>query len=395
MTAAAAAPNYRAINASQRQAVLNGSVDMTQQIFAQTVYPPQNPNVNIIPRNVGLVKRFIVEVNATVNNSGTVPVSLTEFGLSNLLSNVNFSDLNSNVRINTTGLHLTLLAGAKRRRPYAGCYTLNGATGSSVSSMLNVTPAAWGVFQAPATIAAGSTANVRGVFEVPLAYTNDDLRGAVFANVINANMNLGLTFNQSPIVATPTDASAAIYSGAAGAAGSLTQATVTVYQEYLDQLPRTQNGQVVLPVLDLSTVYELKNTTLSAITQNADFPIPFSNFRDFLSVFAIFNNNGQASGRTYGTDVNYWSLQSANFTNLWKFDSLLAAQKSREHLKSDLPAGVYYFPSRSKPISTTQYGNMELILNASTAAAQAQVGVLWESFALTNTLAGAGSLASA
>lgn len=390
----AAAPNPRQINAQQRALVLANSVDMLQQIFSQTIYPPTNPTVSIIPRNVGLVKRFLVEVSATINNSGSVPVAITEFGLSNLISQATFADLNNNTRINTTGAHLSLLASAKRRKPFAACYTVNGSTGNNVAGMINVSPAAWGVFQAPPTIAAGASATVRGVFEIPLAYSNDDLRGAVFANVVNATMNLGLTFNQTPIVAGTTDTTAAIYAGATGAAGSITQLTATVYQEYLDQLPRNQGG-VILPVLDLSTVYELKNTTLTAITPNADFPVPFSNFRDFLSVFAIFNNSGLAAGRQYGTDVNYWSLQSANFTNLWKMDALLAAQKSREHYTCDLPAGTYYFPSRNKPVSTTQYGNMELILNASTAGASANIGVLWEAMAFTNTLAGAGSLASA
>ena len=53
---------------------------------------------------------------------------------------------------------------------------------------------------------------------------------------------------------------------------------------------------------------------------------------------------------------------------------------------------MYYFGSRQRPIVTTQYGNMQLILNA-TIANQGNyqlIGV--EDFALIQTLSMAGSL---
>jgi hypothetical protein len=62
-------------------------------------------------------------------------------------------------------------------------------------------------------------------------------------------------------------------------------------------------------------------------------------------------------------------------------------------LQKDLPAGCYYFSSRRKPISTTTYGNMQLINNASVAAAQAYGLVGYEDFAMVNTLLNSGSLA--
>jgi hypothetical protein len=50
------------------------------------------------------------------------------------------------------------------------------------------------------------------------------------------------------------------------------------------------------------------------------------------------------------------------------------------------------FDSRNRPISTTQYGNMELILNASTANAGAYELTCVEDFAIVQTLSMAGSL---
>jgi hypothetical protein len=256
--------------------------------------------------------------------------------------------------------------------------------------MFNVPAALWPVLQGPATIAAGTSATVRAVFEVPLAYTDDDLRGAIFANVINSTMNLQITLNPNAIIAAGTDNTFAVY---AGSAGNFTSATVNVYQVYLDQLPTNpKTGTLILPQTDLSTVYELKNTTFTAMTQNQDFPIPFSNFRNFFSVFMIYNNNGNTSGRELGGDIAYWSLTTANFTNVFKYDPLMNTLFSREIIGADFPAGFYYFSFRKQPIWTTQYGNQQINLNASAVNAGAYATAMWEDMALQNTLSGSASL---
>ncbi len=372
--------------------VTGKALTMRQNIYSNTVFPPSNPIItNLIPRNVGIVKRFIIEIVATLTNGAGGVATLTDFGLANLIQNVTFYDLNNNLRINTTGLHLHLLSTFKRRRPFAGTAQYNTATGNNLSQMMDVPPAAWPVFQAPATIAANGVATCRAVFEVPLAYSDDDLRGAIFANVINSTMNLQITLNQNAMVgAAPADYTYAVYQGSAG---TFTSAVVNVYQEYLDQIPTNpQNGQLLLPTISLSTVYELKNTNLQAITVGQDFPIPFSNFRSFLSAFLIYNNSGAATGRTFGTDVNYFSHTTANFTNIFKYDPLYNVMLSREIIGADMPAGCYYFNYRKQPVWTTQYGNQQININASTAGASAYAQVMWEDMALQNTLSGGASL---
>ena len=375
------------LNAIQRSAVLASSVEMTQQIFSQTFAAAANGNpINIVPRNVGLIKRFIVEITGTATNTdGANASTVSQLGMANLLSNVQFTDLNNNQRINTNGFHLAALAMAKKRRPAA--QTLSTVV-ADTNQMLQVGENFPVLTYVPP--AHGASQAFRAVFEIPLAYSDMDLRGAVYANVVNATMNLQLTLNQSAFVAAGSDSTFAMF---AGAAGNINTMTVTVYQVYLDQLPIGQNG-VILPILDLSTVYELKNTNFTAITNGQDFPIPYSNFRDFVSTFAIFNSTGADAGLKNGSDVSYWALQSANFTNIWKLDPLEVARHSRDEIQVDWPKGVYYFPSRKKPISTTQYGNMELILNAISPAAGAYCLICWEDFALTNTLTQAGSLAA-
>jgi P3 major capsid protein len=387
------------------RAILASAVERVQIVGSQQVFPASNPTMLVQPVNVGLIKRFTILVQGHISNTGTVALNLTEFGLANLFGQggVQYTDLNNYLRVNTSGAHLAMLASAKRRRSYGATYDDNQTNGVNRSKMLNVAPANWGVFQVEDTIAIGNSGFFSAVFEVPLAYTDDDLRGSIWANVLNAVQQLSLTFNPQPVTADPQDSTFAVYSGAGGASGAITDVMVTVYQEYLDQLPKAQGPQgpiVILPALSLSTVYELKSTVFQNVPANQEFFIPYANQRSFISTFATFNHDGTATGRTLGSDINYWALLSANSTYIWKMFPLIAALKSREHLMSDLPAGTYYFPSRRHNIASLQFGNLQLTVSTTDGGGVAPItpasyiNVMWEAFALQNTLASGASLAS-
>jgi len=384
------------------RAILSNAVDRIQLVASEQVFPASNPVLIVQPINVGLIKRYTIIVSGTITNTGTVSIGLTDFGLANIFGQggVQYTDLNNYLRVNTSGAHLSMLAGAKRRRQY-GSTVSDNAVGTNVatnrSKMLDVDPASWPVFSAPVNIATGTSGNFRAVFELPLAYTDDDLRGAVWANVLNAVQQITLTFNQNVVSAVGTDNTFAVYQGAAGSAGNITNASVIIYQEYLDQLPKLSgpNGvTTVLPALSLSTVYELKSTIFSSVTPNQEFYIAYANQRSFISTFATFNHDGTGAGRVTGADVNYWALLAANASYIWKVDPQTVALKSRDHLNSDMPGGCYYFPSRRKNLATLQFGNLQLTLNANTATPTGYVNVMWEAFALQNTLQSGASLAS-
>jgi hypothetical protein len=369
------------INIIARNMISAQSVRMTQQIFSQTVVPANQSVINIVPRNVGLIMGFWVKITATVTNTGSVTaITPTNFGAANVLSQVQFTDLNNNVRIQTPGWHMNFLNSIKARMRFGAAFTAASADDSGVVAY----GANWTVNSLTASIAASGTGTINQWYYVPLAYSDGDYRGAIYANVVNATMNLQLTVNPAPVVASG-DSTTAVYTGNTGTISSL---TATVYQDYLDQLPFGKNGPI-LPIIDLSTSYEVKQTTFTAIVAANDFPMQYSNFRQFLSTFAVYYNG---SARAAGTDINYWALQSANYTNLWKIEPALAALKSRQLLQTDFPLGTYYFGSRAKPISTNQYGNMELVLNASTAGAGAYCLIGYEDFAYVNTITQAGSL---
>ena len=142
-----------------------------------------------------------------------------------------------------------------------------------------------------------------------------------------------------------------------------------------------------------------RSTLQNSVQQLQDFGYQYANFRNFLSTIAIWVNSAGTPGtappapiRTGGTDIAYWSLQAANTTNIWKKSPALLATEFRNFFQTDLPDGTYYFGSRQRPIVTTQYGNMQLIMNATTANSGNYQLIAVEDFALIQTLSMAGSL---
>jgi P3 major capsid protein len=396
MAAGNAQMSPQQINMLQRQAVLRNAVEMTQQIFSTTIATlgVGNNILNIPPRNVGLLKRFIVEIAGTAT-ANTATSSATTFGFGKLIQNLQFTDLNNNVRINTDGVQLAVIKQVKAREIAVSALPISTISTDSILAGQFIASGSspnFPIIVYPLPTTAGLA--FRAVFDVPIAYSDDDLRGAVYMNVVNATANLQITLNSAPFSPNAaTDTTAYVWASGANPQGTTTNVTVTVYQVFLDQLPVGKNG-VILPALDLSTVYELKTTNITGQTVAQDNPYAYANFRDFLSTLTYWNSTGATAGLKNGSDVNYWALQSANFTNIWKIDPLLAAQKTREIIGADLPLGTYFFSHRKKPLSTIQYGNLELILNpASVTSGSCYQQVYVEDFALVNALTQAGSLA--
>jgi hypothetical protein len=368
-------------NAAARKIVLDNSVLMVQPIASLTVNPTNQNVLNIQPQNVGLTLGFLVVVSAGLTNGAGTQADLTPLGVANLVQNFTYTDLQNINRIQTSGAHIALLNSAKQGFAFGGNYAPNIPVGIGGNN--------FGVFSGPATIAAAGAANVRMNYFLPLAYTATDLRGAVYTNVVNATQNLQVTLNKTPFVgAVPAnDPTNAVYSGNA-AGGYTDNVTVTVYQVYRDQIP-TAGNQPILPIMDLNTVYDLKNTALSGMVVNQDFPFAFPNMRQFNSVIAIYDNGGVLG---VGADINYWSLVSANATQLFKLDPLTATLFARQTFMGDPPKGTYYFDFRNKPIDTISYGNMTLNLNALTVNAGASLQVLTEAFQQVQAIPYASSL---
>lgn len=370
-------------NIAARGAILMQGVDRLQQIFSTGVVPANTSILNIVPQNVGLIRGFLVKVEGIISNTNGAAQVLTRtpFGASNVLRNIQFTDINNQVRHQTQGWHVGLINSAKQPMVMGAAYAPNVPVGYGNN---------WDVQTAPATIAAGADGAVQFYYYIPLSYSKTDLRGAMWAGVVNATAQLQLQINPEPTKAAG-DAGLSVYSGTTGGWKAGSNVTVTVWQDYVDQVPM-QNGQPGLPQDDIATLYQLINTTLPQPVQGQDFSIPFANFRNFLSTAVVYDNAGVYN---VGSDVNYFALQTANSSNIWKYGPEEAALLARSTFMADPPAGCYYFDSRNKPIATQQFGNTQITMNPSGVTNGASVWAGFEYFSQASQVVFAGSLPAA
>jgi hypothetical protein len=190
--------------------------------------------------------------------------------------------------------------------------------------------------------------NFRFFYELPLAYSDTDLRGAIYAAVVNATWNLQFTINPSFFVATGADATRPFSSRPPRSLARLTNLVFTVFQVYLDQLPFA-GANPILPLFDLATGYLLINTTQTGLVVNQDFPIQYPNFRQILSTMFIYNNNGVNNP---GTDIASIGIQAANLVFSTNPIRSRLRLKLRNTIGDDFPAGSYCIETRMQPINT-------------------------------------------
>ncbi len=347
-------------NANARKAILAQAIDRWQSVYTYTGTPVVGNTFQIPLQNVGLNKRLLVKFSAVVTGAIGKTYNLGPLGLAAFFSNVTFTDLANYQRINTPGWHLHLVNSAKSRF----CY------GASINKTATDNPFGYGsnwtnIQTAAAQMTDATPQTVYGFLEIPISYSDFDLRGAVFANVLNATFNLQLTINPNLFVASTADGTFAMYQSADASLPTLGQVTITVYQNYLDQLPQTSNGQYVLPLGDLGVAYLWNWTQQGPLAQNQDNPFFYANFRNFMSTLMIYDNNKTLTSN--GTDINYFSIRTANLTNILQVDPTVPTLWNRLRGKQDAPTGVYYWDHRKRPIATQQYGNQAMVTNPTSA----------------------------
>lgn len=371
------------MNRDARDVILATGVDRLQQIYNNAVNPTNQNILNIAPQNVGLIRGFLVKVSGVLANTNVgasgANIVRTPFGASNLLKNIVFTDVNNQVRHQTQGWHLSLINSAKQPMVVGGAYAPNIPVGYGNN---------YDVMTAATPVAPAGTTPVQFYYYVPISYSQTDLRGAMWAGVVNAVAQLQLEINPAPVVATG-DAGLAVYSGNTG--GWSGNVTVQVWQDYIDQIPMMGNGQPVLPQDDIQTLYQLNNTALSGLVAGQDYGVPFANFRNFLSTALVYDNGGSFNA---GTDINYFALQTANSSNIWKYGPEEASFLARATFMADPPVGSYYFNHRIKPISTQQFGNTQITVNPSLVNANASIWAGFEYFSQASQVVFAGSLPS-
>jgi hypothetical protein len=137
----------------------------------------------------------------------------------------------------------------------------------------------------------------------------------------------------------------------------------------------------------------LTYSNFNNLTAGQDYFIPYANYRKYLSQSVLYNNSGTDGGLTNdGSDVSYWALVAANFTNIFKVEPLEQKRIMRETMMCDLYNGLYIFRTYDKPIDTQNYGNLQLDINPITAGASAYAYVMSEFIAYQSQISQAPSL---
>jgi hypothetical protein len=359
------------LNEDRRNVILRTGLRRRQQIYSAATNPASQTTINIPPHNVGLIIGFIIKVEGTITNTnvGTSGVALTRtpFGAANALGNMQFTDFNAVGRHNTQGWHVTMLNSARQPAVFGAAYSPNVPVGFGAN---------WDVMTAPNTIAAGADGALQYYYYLPASMSPVDLRGAVWAGMNSATANIQLQINSTPVVASG-DAGLAIYSGNTGGWKSGTSVTITVHQVYIDQVPMTggNNPQPLLPEIDCATIYQLNTVSYSGLVAGQDYPISYSSYRQYYSTSLVYDNAGVYN---VGSDINKFSLRSANQSTIWESDPEMAALLARTTFLADPPLGTYWFNHSDAPISLANWGNMQLVVNPSAVTTGASIRVGFE-----------------
>ena len=220
-----AVANAQNANIMARNAILSQALDMWLPIYTNTIASGAVGSVINVPvRNVGLLKRFVVEVSGTWAQSSGETQTRTTLGGANLFSNVTFTDLSNQQRINTPGWHLHALATARRQASFGDSFTNASAAGYGNN---------YAVCTMPSPVTTAQT--FRWFYEIPIAYGDYDLRGALYMNVVNATANLQMTINPNFAATNAADPTLSVYQSSNTNLGTLTNVTITVYQNFLEK----------------------------------------------------------------------------------------------------------------------------------------------------------------
>lgn len=370
-------------NMAVRQNILANSIPVFQNVRSGSLSWAQGVPTQwtVLASNVGFIRRFWIEISGTVNGSAAATFTPSLFGLTNILSNVQFIDQNNRLRINTTGPHLHLAASQKRRRPFGAAIT-NAATGDDAGIGSNLP-----VQVSTGVVTAGTPKNFTIVYEIPVVNSNQDLTGGIYANQTTSNNQLQFTLNPNAFV-FGADAFNACYlaSSALGTSlPTLTNLKWTLYQDFLDQLPVDNTGFAQLPQIDIAyaLVYQMINPGPVVAAQDNLYALPpFNVYQDLM----LFWDNYTYNTSPVGSDVNYVKVQIANTYILLQQDPLVNAIRSRNLIGSDFPAtiaatntsgAVYDLDFRHKPLSVNQLSSTNVVFNpaiVATAASNLQIG---------------------
>lgn len=301
---------------------------------------------------MGIMTGIFLDITVPVNV--TVAATASAFAPYNFVDNISYTDYAGIQRVNTDGYQLHAL----------NCLRSHGFP-NNANKMSGYIPSETGIdtdiLELPTAVAAS---NLYFSLYIPIAYdAGSDLRGAVLSQTIYGDHYVTITL---PTGLVGTDPLQYVYT--AGTVALNGNITVQAYQHYI--MPQTGVSAASLPMIDLSTIYAIEGNyqDTSNITAGQSKYINWPNNRAIMSAQHIFNN-GATGGTLNGTDITQIVLLGNSNTNLRELTPRYLRNQMRSTLGADLASGVYNLSSRTQPITTQLYGNVQTRFDIAMAAA--------------------------
>ena len=352
------------LNTMNRQMIMASAKPIFQQVGTKTVsnLALGNNVFQFNPLQIGFLRRFFVEITCTISNTDSShAASLTSFGADNILQNLTFNDFTGNPRHNCSGRSLSFVEAAKFRNVPSAAYTTDSVSGFGSNIASNVAP----------TIAASGTATLRRIFEVPIMVDHGfNMAGGLWLGTNNQSTTLNITVNPNPIGLPAADPLNLVYKLATGgttiASTPITSCTVTVYQDYWNNVPVDGMGNPLLPQLDLQTAYLITETNSGmtfAAGQQSSWNYP--TFSKVLGTYVVYDNG--AAALNPGTDINFINLVISNYSLIKQYDPFMLDRLTRAVMMASYPSGAYALITRQHPLNVDQYPALQLQITPSSA----------------------------
>jgi len=345
-------------NSMARQLIFNRAKPIFQQVTSKTITnigaASGNNVIQVNPLQIGWIRRFYVEVAATVVNSDTSHAALlAPFGADMIISNLTFNDFTGNPRHNCSGRSLSFVEAAKYKEIPGAAYTTDSVSGFGSNIGSNTC----------GTIASSGTVTMRRIFEVPIMVDAGlNQAGGLWLGTNSQTTSLNITVNPAPIVAASGDPLNAVWQLASGGSTigttPITSCTVTIYQDYWNDVPVDKTGNPILPQQDLQTAYMITETN-SGLTfaQGQASSWSFPTFSKMMGTYIVFDNGGTLSP---GTDVSTIALTLSNYAIVKQYDPYVLDRLVRAVMQSSYPDGTYALITRQHQLNVDQYPALQL-----------------------------------
>jgi hypothetical protein len=371
MTVSATKSNPAQLNMAARMSLLQNGLAFTKLLPGISQGNPiLGQQVRIPLDRTGIVTGVTVLFQVPMNI--TAAATQSPFGPYPIVSNIQYVDFSGVTHINCTGWQLHALNSIKAQRAFGNAQKMSGyVTGSETGVDTNLL--------ALPTAVANPTSAYFALY-VPLAINaRGDLRGAILAQTDRGEHYLNITFANALVNADPW---AAPFT--AGTAVLASNIVVTAFMHYL--MPQGGVGPNNIPMIDLSTIYELQGNLFDNSNIVAGQPkyANWPNNRAILSALHFFDQ-AAAGGTLNGTDLTKITMLVNGNTNVREMTPQLLRLIMRDMLGWDFPSGVYYLGSRSQPVTTQLFGNVQTKFDVAVAGAGTYLQSMYESTYLSGT----------